>query len=57
LAVHSPDGVSFDWLDDTLFFKVFSVLSMEGVTNLNASAMVRSIGVRKTYTTGEVVNA
>lgn len=57
LGVHSPDGVSFDWLDDALFFRVFSALSMEGVTNLNASAMVRSIGVRKTCKTGEVVNA
>jgi hypothetical protein len=57
LGVHSLDGVSFDWLDDALFFRVFSVVSMEGVTNLNASAMVRSLGVRKTYNTGEVVNA
>ena len=57
LAVHSRDGVSFDWLDDALFFRVFSVVSMEGVTNLNASAMVRSIGVRKAYNTREVVNA
>lgn len=56
LGVHSLDGVSFDWLDDALFFRVFSVVSMEGVTNLNASAMVRSLGVRKTYNTGEVVN-
>ncbi|HKV37333.1 MAG TPA: ABC transporter ATP-binding protein [Pyrinomonadaceae bacterium] len=46
-GVHSPDGVSFDWLDGALFFRVMSPSNMEGVVNLNASAQVRHLGVRK----------
>lgn len=45
VAVHSRDGVSFDWLDGVLFFRVMSVVAMEGVANLNATAMTRRIGV------------
>lgn len=41
LAVHSPDGQSFDWLDGALFFRVTSMNHMEGVANLNASVTVR----------------
>ena len=46
-GVHSPDGISFDWLDGALFFRVMSPTNMEGVVNLNASAQLRRIGVRK----------
>jgi lipopolysaccharide transport system ATP-binding protein len=48
VAVHSRDGVSFDWLDGVLFFRVMSVVAMEGVANLNATAMTRRIGVQAT---------
>jgi hypothetical protein len=36
--VHSSAGVSFDWLDGCLFFRVMSATKMEGVANLNATA-------------------
>lgn len=52
-GVHSPDGVSFDWLDGALFFRVMSPSNMEGVVNLNASAQVRRVGVRKSYVRAE----
>ena len=52
-GVHSPDGVSFDWIDGALFFRVMSPVAMEGVTNLNANAQVRRIGVRKSYVRDE----
>jgi lipopolysaccharide transport system ATP-binding protein len=46
LAVHSRDGVSYDWLDGVLFFQVTSPALIEGVANLNASATARHIGMR-----------
>jgi ABC-type polysaccharide/polyol phosphate transport system ATPase subunit len=52
-GVHSPDGISFDWLDGALFFRVMSPVGMEGVTNLNATAQVRHLGVRKSYVRAE----
>jgi lipopolysaccharide transport system ATP-binding protein len=54
-AVHSPDGASFDWVDGTLFFHVMSVTAMEGVSNLNATATVRRIGVRGKHDAAETV--
>jgi lipopolysaccharide transport system ATP-binding protein len=47
-AVHSVDGISFDWLDGALFFRVLSTVAVEGVSNLNASAKFRRLGVRAT---------
>jgi len=44
IAVHSPNSVSFDWLDGALFFRVFSEIAIEGVANLNAHATTESIG-------------
>lgn len=38
VAVHSSAGVSFDWLDGCLFFRVMAATPMEGVANLNATA-------------------
>ncbi|HYK21982.1 MAG TPA: ABC transporter ATP-binding protein [Pyrinomonadaceae bacterium] len=38
VAVHSGAGVSFDWLDGCLFFRVMAATRMEGVANLNATA-------------------
>jgi lipopolysaccharide transport system ATP-binding protein len=55
-AVHSLDGVSFDWLDGALFFHVMSTVAMEGVTNLNANARFRRIRVRASSVTAEAVN-
>jgi ABC-type polysaccharide/polyol phosphate transport system ATPase subunit len=41
LAVHSPDGVSYDWIDGVIFFRVFCPVEMEGIANLNASVTAR----------------
>jgi hypothetical protein len=46
LAVHSRDGVSYDWLDGVLFFRVTSPVLVEGIANLNASATARRVGAR-----------
>src|ERR1044072_1012546 len=46
LAVHSRDGVSYDWLDGVLFFQVTSPTLVEGVANLNASVTARHVGMR-----------
>jgi ABC-type polysaccharide/polyol phosphate transport system ATPase subunit len=42
-AVHSADGVSYDWLDDAAFFRVVHDTPVEGVANLNASAHGRRL--------------
>lgn len=42
-AVHSRDGISYDWLDGALFFQITSMILVEGVTNLNAGATVRRV--------------
>lgn len=46
LAVHSRDGVSYDWLDGVLFLRVTSPVLVEGIANLNASATARRLGAR-----------
>ena len=43
VAVHSGEGVSFDWLDGCLFIRVMSATYMEGVANLNATASTRRL--------------
>lgn len=43
-AVHSGDGISYDWLDGVLFFRVVASTQIEGIANLNASAVMRRIG-------------
>ncbi len=43
-AVHSEDGISYDWLDGIRFFQVMSATPIEGMANLNATASVRRIG-------------
>ena len=45
VAAHSPDAVSFDWLDGALFFQVMSAERMDGVANLNAIVTARRLGV------------
>lgn len=47
LAVHSRDGVSYDWLDGALFFRVTSPVLVEGIANLNASATARRLNARE----------
>ncbi len=44
VAMHSRDGISFDWVDDTTFFRVMSARPIEGVANLNASVTTRRLG-------------
>ncbi|HEY0173541.1 MAG TPA: ABC transporter ATP-binding protein [Pyrinomonadaceae bacterium] len=46
LAVHSRDGVSYDWLDGVLFFRVTSPVLVEGIANLNAGVTARRLGAR-----------
>ena len=45
VAAHSPDAVSFDWLDGALHFQVMSAERMDGVANLNATVTARRLGV------------
>lgn len=47
VAAHSPDAVSFDWLDGALFFQVMSTDRMDGVANLNATVTTRRLGAGK----------
>jgi ABC-type polysaccharide/polyol phosphate transport system ATPase subunit len=42
-AVHSEDGISYDWIDGVLFFQVVCAPPVEGVANLNASASMRRL--------------
>jgi ABC-type polysaccharide/polyol phosphate transport system ATPase subunit len=57
LGVHSLDGISFDWVDGAVFFHVMSAVPMEGVTNLNASAIFRRIVMRAYSAATETVCA
>ncbi len=41
LAVHSRDGMAYDWLDAALFVRVTNLTLTEGIANLNASVTVR----------------
>ncbi len=45
-AVHSAGAVSFDWVDDCVYFRVVSPTLIEGVANLNASVTTRRLAVR-----------
>ncbi|MFL6211193.1 MAG: ABC transporter ATP-binding protein [Pyrinomonadaceae bacterium] len=44
VAVHSPDGAAYDWLDGVIFFRVACAVEMEGLANLNARVTTRRIG-------------
>ena len=57
VAAHSPDAISFDWLDGAYFFQVMSGRSMEGVANLNASVVTRRMGFRPSQSETETINA
>ena len=43
VAVHSPDGVAYDWVDGVIFFRVACPVEMEGIANLNAEVTVKSV--------------
>jgi ABC-type polysaccharide/polyol phosphate transport system ATPase subunit len=43
-AVHSEDIISYDWLDGVSFFRVIASMKIEGLCNLNASAVARRLG-------------
>ncbi len=45
-AVHSAGAISFDWVDDCVYFRVVSPTLVEGVANLNASVTTRRLAVR-----------
>ena len=44
-AVHSADGISYDWLDGVHFFRVATAPPVEGIANLNATATARRHGI------------
>lgn len=48
LNVHSSvtkdGGIAYDWLDGALFFRVTSGTPVEGLANLNATALARKVG-------------
>ena len=46
-AVHSEEGISYDWIDGVLFFTVACAPPVEGIANLNASVSSRRIGIAK----------
>ncbi len=47
VAVHSPEGQAFDWLDGVIFFRVACAVEMEGIANLDARVTTsRRIGER-----------
>jgi hypothetical protein len=52
-AVHSEEGISYDWIDGVIFFSVACAPPVEGVANLNASVTSRRLGVT-TITTSAV---
>jgi len=47
LAVHSEDGISYDWIEGALFFRVAPAPDVEGVANLNASTSMRRLSLAK----------
>jgi ABC-type polysaccharide/polyol phosphate transport system ATPase subunit len=55
IAVHSPEAVSFDWLDGALFFRVISAIPIEGVANLNATATTQPLD--SVWTTSTTVHS
>jgi ABC-type polysaccharide/polyol phosphate transport system ATPase subunit len=44
MAVHSPDGEAYDWLDGVIFFRVACLTEMEGLANLNANVTTCHVG-------------
>ena len=57
IAVHSPESVSFDWLDGALFFRVISAIPIEGVANLNATAITLPLDATADWATSTTVHS
>jgi lipopolysaccharide transport system ATP-binding protein len=57
IAVHSPNAVSFDWMDGVLFFRVISEIAIEGVANLNATATVQPVDASADWATTATVQS
>jgi ABC-type polysaccharide/polyol phosphate transport system ATPase subunit len=57
VAVHSADGISFDWLDGALFFQVMSQTAIEGVANLDATITARRLSAGSAAAKETNVNA
>lgn len=57
IAVHSPNAVSFDWMDGVLFFRVISEIPIEGVANLNATAAVEPLDSTEGWSTTATVQS
>ena len=57
IAVHSPEAVSFDWLDGALFFRVISAIPIEGVANLNATATTEPLDSTTARTISTIVHS
>ena len=47
VAVHSPEGAAYDWLDGVIFFRVSCAVEMEGIANLNARVTARRVSGRE----------
>jgi lipopolysaccharide transport system ATP-binding protein len=45
-ALHSAGAISFDWMDDVVFFRVLSAIPIEGAANLNADVTTRRVTLR-----------
>lgn len=43
VAVHSPAGAAYDWLDGVIFFRVSCAVEMEGIANLDARVTFRNL--------------
>jgi ABC-type polysaccharide/polyol phosphate transport system ATPase subunit len=57
VAVHSADGISFDWMDGVMFFRVMGEPGIEGVANLNATATTRRLGLHADQAGAESIGA
>ncbi|HZI48400.1 MAG TPA: ABC transporter ATP-binding protein [Pyrinomonadaceae bacterium] len=51
VAVHSADGVAYDWLDGVIFFRVACETEMEGLANLSASVTTARVVADELATT------
>jgi ABC-type polysaccharide/polyol phosphate transport system ATPase subunit len=54
-AVHSAEGISYDWMDGVHFFHVASTGPVEGIANLNATASLKRLGRTSILVAREVV--
>ncbi|OLE55080.1 MAG: hypothetical protein AUG51_05475 [Acidobacteria bacterium 13_1_20CM_3_53_8] len=43
-AAHSEAGISYDWIDGVIFFRVIAPVPVEGIANLNATVAGKRLG-------------